>query len=153
MGTGAVFGLQEDLNLSGNEYSLIGSIASIAQLAWQPFSAWLIVKVPHRYLMPALVLGWGIAETCMSACNTYGALLACRFFLGLFEAGCMPLFAITTGKWYRRVEQPIRVATWNSMNGISTIISSVLSYGLGHIQSDVLHQWQMSATPAPSPHY
>ncbi|SPN96482.1 probable MFS transporter [Cephalotrichum gorgonifer] len=143
LGTGAVFGLQEDLKLHGTQYSLIGSIASIAQLGWQPFSAWLIVKVPHRYLMPALVFGWGLAETCMAACNSFGALLACRFLLGLFEAGCMPLFAITTGKWYRRVEQPIRVAMWNSTNGLATIVSSALSYGLGRIESDVLHPWQI----------
>lgn len=118
-------------------------MAPIAQLAWQPFSAWLIVKVPHRILMPVLIFGWGLAETCMAACNDFSGLLACRFFLGLFEAGCMPLFTIITGLWYRRVEQPNRVAMWYSMNGLSTVAASALSYGLGHIKSDLLHPWQM----------
>jgi MFS family permease len=143
LGTGAVFNLQNDAGLTGHQYSLIGSISPIAQLAWQPFSAWLIVKVPHRILMPTLILGWGIAETCMSACNNFTGLLICRFFLGLFEAGCMPLFAIITGQWYRRVEQPIRVSIWYSTNGISTIVASALSYGLGRIESKVLYSWQM----------
>lgn len=143
LGTGAVYDLAADAGLVGNQYSMLGTIAPIAQLAWQPFSAWLIVKVPHRILMPTLILGWGIAETCMAACNSFPGLLACRFFLGLFEAGCMPLFTIITGMWYRRVEQPNRVALWYSMNGISTIAASALSYGLGHIKSDVLHPWQM----------
>lgn len=61
----------------------------------------------------------------------------------------MPLFTIITGQWYRRVEQPVRVSIWYSMNGISTIVASALSYGLGHIESDILHPWQMLAIPIP----
>ena len=143
LGSGSVFGLQKDAGLVGNQYSFIGSIAPIAQLAWQPFSSVLIVKVPHRILMPSLVLGWGIAQTSMAACHNYSGLLAARFFLGLFEAGCLPLFGVITNQWYRRSEQPIRVAAWYGMNGMATIIASALSYGLGHIPSHTLYAWQM----------
>jgi MFS family permease len=143
LGYGAIFGLQDDTGLTGDQYSQIGSIAPIAQLAWQPFSSILIVKVPHRILMPVLCLGWGIAQTCMAACHNYGGLMATRFLLGLFEAGCLPLFSIITAQWYRRAEQPIRVAAWYGTNGIATIVAAALSYGLGHIKSDTLHEWQM----------
>ena len=143
LGYAATFGLQKDTHLTGNQYSLVGSIAPIAQLAWQPFSSILIVKVPHRILMPTLVLGWGIAQSSMAACHSYSALLAARFFLGLFEAGCLPLFSIITSQWYRRSEQPIRVAAWYGTNGLATIAASALSYGLGHIPSDTLRSWQM----------
>lgn len=143
LGYGALFGLQKDTGLKGNQYSLVGSIAPIAQLAWQPFSSWLIVKVPHRILMPALCLGWGIAQACMAACTSFGGLMTTRFFLGLFEAGCFPLFSIITSHWYRRAEQPLRIAAWYSTNGIATIIAAALSYGLGHIESPLLRPWQM----------
>lgn len=143
MGTGAVFGLREDTHMTGREYSLLGSIAPIAQLGWQPFSAWLIVKVPHRILMPSMILGWGIAETMTCLCHDFKTMMACRFFLGLFEAGCLPLFAIMTGQWYRRVEQPLRVSIWYSMNGTATMAAAALSYGLGHIHSSRLYSWQM----------
>lgn len=143
LGYGALFGLEESTGLTGNQYSLVGSIAPIAQLAWQPFSSFLIVKVPHRILMPALCLGWGIAQTCMAACHNFGGLMAARFFLGLFEAGCLPLFSIITTHWFRRAEQPIRVAAWYSTNGLATIAASALSYGLGHIPSKVLESWQI----------
>ncbi|KAK5170284.1 uncharacterized protein LTR77_004871 [Saxophila tyrrhenica] len=143
LGYGAIFGLAESTNLKGDQYSLVGSIAPIAQLAWQPFSSFLIVKVPHRILMPSLCLGWGIAQAAMAACKSYGDLLAARFFLGLFEAGCLPLFSIITSQWFRRVEQPIRVAAWYSTNGLATIAASALSYGLGHIPSETLESWQI----------
>jgi MFS family permease len=143
LGYGSIFGLQKDTGLVENQYSLVGSIAPIAQLTWQPFSSILIVKVPHRILMPSLCLGWGIAQTSMAACHSYGGLLATRFLLGLFEAGCLPLFSVITSQWYRRAEQPIRVAAWYGTNGAATIAASALSYGLGHIKSDVLRAWQM----------
>ncbi|KAL2782948.1 major facilitator superfamily domain-containing protein [Aspergillus keveii] len=143
LGYGATFGLKEDTGLTGNQYSLVGSIAPIAQLCWQPFSTWLIVRVPHRILAPCLVAGWGIAQSCMAACHSFGGLMATRFLLGLFEAGCLPLFSIITAQWYRRAEQPLRVAAWYSTNGLATIIAAALSYGLAHIESDILKEWQI----------
>jgi len=93
--------------------------------------------------MPALIFGWGLAQTCMAACTNYQGLLVTRFFLGLFEAGCLPLFSVITCQWYRRSEQPIRVAAWYGTNGVATIFASAVSYGLGHIPSETLRSWQM----------
>ncbi|KAJ5170022.1 Major facilitator superfamily domain general substrate transporter [Penicillium coprophilum] len=143
LGYGATFGLQKDTGLTGNEYSLVGSISPIAQLAWQPFSSYLIVKVPHKILMPSLCLGWGLAQTCMAACHNFNSLMAARFFLGLFEAGCLPLFGVITSQWYRRAEQPIRIAAWYSTNGLATIVAAALSYGLAQIKSEVFKSWQI----------
>ncbi|OHF02971.1 hypothetical protein CORC01_01729 [Colletotrichum orchidophilum] len=142
LGYGAIHGLRTDCNLTGNEYSMVSSIAAIAQLAWQPFSSWLIVKVPHRTLMAVLVLGWGIAQVCMAACHNYAGLLATRFLLGLFEAGCLPLFSVITSQWYRRAEQPMRVAFWYGTNGLATMFAASVSYGLGQISGSI-HSWQI----------
>ncbi|EGC42053.1 MFS transporter [Histoplasma capsulatum var. duboisii H88] len=144
LGTGSLFNLREDTGMHGNQYSWIGSISPIAQLAWQPFSTWLIVKVPHRILMPTLTLGWGISQACMAGCRDFVSLLVARFFLGLFEGGCLPLFSVITSQWYRRAEQPIRVAIWYSTNGAATITASVLAYVLGHIPSAVMKPWQIT---------
>ncbi|KAK8091288.1 hypothetical protein PG994_000793 [Apiospora phragmitis] len=125
LGYAATFGLRESTHLVGDQYSLVSSILPIAQLVSQPFLSFLIVR------------------TTMASCRNFGDLLAARFFLGLFEAGCLPLFSIITSQWYRRAEQPIRVATWYGTNGLSTIAASALSYGLGKIQSDRLASWQI----------
>jgi sugar phosphate permease len=142
LGYAAVFDLERDTGLTGRQYSLIGSIAPFAQLLWQPFSSWLIVKVPHRILVSALVLGWGISQASMAACNSYTGLMITRFFLGLFEAGCLPVFSVITSQWYRRQEQPMRIAAWYSMNGIANVTAAGLAFGLGHIKSDLLLPWQ-----------
>lgn len=115
----------------------------MATLASQPIAAVLIVKIPHRILMPVLLLGWGTAQVSMVACKNFAGLVAARFFLGLFEGSCMPLFGVITSQWYRRAEQPLRVAMWYGTNGLSTVTGSAISYGLGQIKSSVLEPWQM----------
>ena len=143
LGYGAIFGLRTDTNLTGNQYSMVSSISAIAQLAWQPFSSYLIVRVPHRYLMCILCFGWGVAQVCMAAATNYSGLLAARFFLGLFEAGCLPLFSVITAQWYRRAEQPLRIACWYGTNGLASMFAAAMSYGLGQIKSNALHSWQI----------
>lgn len=137
LGYGAILGMREDCNLTGNEYSLVSSISAIAQLVWLPFASWLMVRVPHRILMPSLVLGWGIAQTFMGVCHNFGGLVATRFLLGLFEAACLPLFSVITSQWYRRAEQPIRVACWYGTNGLSTMFAAAVSYGLSKSNSSI----------------
>lgn len=123
--------------MSGSEYSMVSSISAIAQLVWLPFASWLMVKVPHRILMPSLVFGWGVAQVCMAACHNYGGLLATRFLLGLFEAACLPLFSVITSQWYRRAEQPLRVAMWYGTNGLATMFAAGVSYGFGQINGAI----------------
>lgn len=79
----------------------------------------------------------------MAACHSFGGLATTRFFLGLFEAACLPLFSVITSQWYRRAEQPLRVAIWYSMNGMGTILGSALSYGLAQIPSPAIKSWQI----------
>ncbi|KAJ7099672.1 major facilitator superfamily domain-containing protein [Mycena epipterygia] len=115
LGYAATFGLKTAAHLHGNKYSTLGSMNAIAQLAWMPFSSYLLIHVPPCILMSVLP--------------------ACHFLLGLFEAACLPLFAILTSVWYRRAEEPLRICMWYGTNGLGTIIASAFAYGFGNIKS------------------
>ncbi|KAF9016943.1 MFS general substrate transporter [Hymenopellis radicata] len=143
LGYAATFGLKTDAHLVGNQYSTIGSLNAIAQLAWQPFSSYLLVRVKPRHLMPVIVSCWGIACCGIAASTSFGGLAANRFLLGLFEAACLPLFSILTAVWYRRAEQPLRVAIWYGTNGMGTIMASVFAYGFGSIKNPAIHHYQI----------
>lgn len=62
-----MFGMSRDTNLADGQYSQVSIMNAIAQIAWQPFSSYLIVKVPSRILMTVLVFCWGVSQTCMAA--------------------------------------------------------------------------------------
>jgi MFS family permease len=129
-GYGNSFGLSADLHLVNQQYSLASSMTSIATLAWQPFSAFIIVRFNPRYLMTIFVFCWGTSAACMAASNGVASLLATRFLLGLFEAANIPLFSMLTASWYRRAEQPLRVCAWFITNSAATIVAALVSYGL-----------------------
>lgn len=91
----SVFGLIEDANLHGQQYSWLGSVVYLSQLVVQPLVAYILVKVPLGKFLACTMLFWGIALTCMTPSDTFAKLLVCRLFLGAFEAGirelpCLP---------------------------------------------------------------
>jgi len=143
IGLTAVYGLRRDAGLVGNQYSTIGAIGYYAQVAAQPLAAWLLVKLRYRIFMPIIVVCWAISLCGLGASENFAGLAACRFLLGWFEAACLPLFSVITISFYRRSEQPLRVACWYGTNGLATIICSALVYGLAHIESSTLYTYQI----------
>jgi hypothetical protein len=86
----SIFGLTEDANLVGKQYSWLGSILYLAQLVMQPLAAFILVKFPTGKVMAAAIFLWGSSQAIMSACTDFPSLLGMRFALGAFEAMIAP---------------------------------------------------------------
>ncbi|OJJ06749.1 hypothetical protein ASPVEDRAFT_140207 [Aspergillus versicolor CBS 583.65] len=138
----SIFGLVEDANLVGQQYSWLGSILYIAQLVMQPVAALVLVKLPTGKVIGSAIFLWGSSLAIMAACTDFPSLLGLRFCLGAFEAMIAPSCIAVTQMWWRRGEQTWRAALWNAMNGVTAIVGSLFTYGLGHIQSDTLYSYQ-----------
>ncbi|KAK2762577.1 hypothetical protein FQN54_000750 [Arachnomyces sp. PD_36] len=139
----SIFGLTEDANLEGSQYSWLGSILYLAQLVMQPLAAFLLVKAPTGKLIAGAIFLWGSSLALMAACTDFKSLLGLRFTLGAFESMIAPSCVAVTQMWWRRSEQTLRTSWWNSMNGVTFIIGSLFTYGLGHIQSETLFSYQV----------
>ncbi|OQD84169.1 hypothetical protein PENANT_c014G06597 [Penicillium antarcticum] len=139
----SIFGIVEKANLHGQQYSWLGASIYLAQLVFQPLVAYLLVKVPLAKFLAVSCLLWGISLSCMTAATNFGGLLACRIFLGIFEAGIAPAFIAVTQMWYRRREQPVRLSSWYAMNGVVNMFGSLIAYGLGHIHSSIFASYQI----------
>lgn len=63
----SIFGLVEDANLQGKEYSWLSSILYIAQLVFQPLAAFLLVKFPTGKVIGIAILCWGTSAALMAA--------------------------------------------------------------------------------------
>jgi MFS family permease len=53
---------------------------------------------------------WGGVEMCLGATNNFPSIGAVRFLLGFTEGAVSPSFMIITSNWYKREENPIRIA-------------------------------------------
>ncbi len=79
----------------------------------------------------------------MAGCSDFKSLLGLRFCLGAFEAMIGPSCVAVTQMWWRRSEQTMRTSYWNAMNGITAIVGSMFTFGLGHIESERLYKYQI----------
>lgn len=109
----------------------------------QPVAAFVLVKLPTGKVIGSAILLWGSSLAIMSACTSFPSLMALRFLLGSFEAMIAPSCVAVTQMWWRRGEQTMRTSYWNAMNGITAIVGSLFTYGLGHIESRVLFKYQI----------
>lgn len=139
----SVFSLVQDTGLVGYQFSALGSIVYAAQLIWQPVSSFFLVRLPVGRWLAFNILCWGITLSCMTTAHNFRTLITARFFLGLFEATVAPTFVTITAMWWRRREQTQRTTLWYSMNGLTTVIGSIMSFGLGHIHSNTLKPYQI----------
>ncbi|KAF5019162.1 hypothetical protein F66182_8841 [Fusarium sp. NRRL 66182] len=133
----AIFGLREDLKLTGHEFSWVVSLFYVGQLASEYPAGYILSRFHITRFIGATIVIWGGMEMSIGATQNFKGLAAARFFLGFAEAAVSPAFIILTSCWYRRREHPMRVATWMSMNGLSQIVGSLLMYAVGGADVDI----------------
>ena len=73
--------------------------------------------------------------------RNFAGLMVVRFLLGIAESVVTPGFVLYTSMFYTRREQVLRTMLWAAMQGLFSIVSSLLSYGLGHITNTALKPW------------
>ncbi|CAI7586237.1 unnamed protein product [Penicillium pancosmium] len=138
-----LFNLAEDLNLQGTEYNWSSAIFYFGYFAWSWPSSYLIVRLPLGKYLGMAVFVWGGVLMCHAACTNAAGLMAARFFLGVGEASIAPGFALITGMFYKREEQPARQAAWFIGNSIATVIGGLVAYGIGLIHNNTVNNWQL----------
>ncbi|KAJ5557367.1 hypothetical protein N7513_002956 [Penicillium frequentans] len=138
-----LFGLTEDLHLKGTEYNWSSAVFYFGYLVWSWPSSYLIVRLPLGKYLSLAVFIWGGVLMCHAACTSWSGLMAARFFLGVGEASIAPGFAMITGMFYKREEQPARQAAWFLGNCIASIIGGLIAYGIGLIKNNTVNSWQL----------
>ncbi|KAF5613573.1 allantoate permease [Fusarium subglutinans] len=113
----SIFGLIEDTNLEGGQYSWLGSIVYLAQLIMQPPLALALVKLPIGKLTSAMVLAWGVTLVLMTWASNFKTLMVARFFLDVVE------------------EKRADVADWIVVLHEWVDLGSLITYGLARIDS------------------
>ncbi|KAL2006869.1 hypothetical protein VTN00DRAFT_9537 [Thermoascus crustaceus] len=124
-------GLEEDLGLTSAQYQTSVSILFVGYLLMQVPSNLFLNKVgkPAVYLSTSMVL-WGIISTATAGVQTYGGLVAVRFFLGFVEAAYFPGCLYFLSAWYTRKELGFRTAMLYSGSLISGAFSGLVAAGI-----------------------
>lgn len=95
IGNAKIEGLQEDLNMTSDQYNWCLTVFFFSYAAFEVPSNLLLKKLrPSRWL-PLIMVAWGTVMTLMGIVRSYSGLLAARFFLGVAEAGLFPGCAVS----------------------------------------------------------
>ncbi|KAL2147642.1 hypothetical protein VTI28DRAFT_8096 [Corynascus sepedonium] len=124
-------GLQDDLNLSYNQYATCLSILYVGYILMQVPSNMAInlVSRPSLYIGCSMLL-WGLISTLSGIVTGFGGMVAIRFFLGFVEAAFLPGALLILSKWYTRRELTTRNALLFCGNLISNAFSALVGAGV-----------------------
>ena len=97
----AIFGIREDLNLQGTQYSWLSSIFYFGFLAWAFPTNFLMQRLPIGKYLGFNIMLWGVFLMIQAAAKSFAGLAALRAFAGAAEACADPSFMLITSMWYK----------------------------------------------------
>ncbi|KAF7118379.1 hypothetical protein CNMCM5793_007893 [Aspergillus hiratsukae] len=141
IGNAYIAGMKEDLHLSGDRYSWLLTIFYIAYTLFEFLALMWKVLPPHRWAAIS-VMGWGIFATCQAAAQSWEAMMALRFLLGVSEAAFGPGTPYLLSFFYRRHELGLRIGLFFSAAPLANTFAGALAYGItsGHSK---LANWRL----------
>ncbi|GLB41450.1 putative major facilitator superfamily protein [Lyophyllum shimeji] len=130
VGNARVAGLQKDLHLTNTQYSIALTVTLVPYLLSEiPVNLLLKTVGPDR-VIPTMLTLWGVVTTLQGLVHNYQGLLACRFFLGLFEGGIYPGIVLYLSSFYPRHRLQLRIATFFSAASLSGAFGGLLAFGI-----------------------
>lgn len=138
------YSFSPDLGLNvGQRYSWVASIFNFGYLAGAIPANYIVQRVPLAKFAACSLFVWSVLLVAHVGAKNYGGILVLRFLLGLLEAQVSPICMNMVKLFYKRSDQQFREFCFLSANGISTMVGSLLGFGLGHAHSGALKEWQL----------
>ncbi|KFA51923.1 hypothetical protein S40293_07045 [Stachybotrys chartarum IBT 40293] len=133
IGNARLYGLEEDLGLTGDQYQIAVSILFVTYCLFETPSNLIIKRLqPARYIA-GLVFFWGLVAIFTGFASDFGSLVACRLLLGLFEAGLFPGIMLYLTMFYNKRHISLRNAYFYSVSAISGAVGGLVAYGIGFL--------------------
>jgi MFS family permease len=104
LGQAAIYGLNQDLHLVGQDYSWCSSLFYFGFLIFQPVGAWILTYFPVGKFVAATSVFWAVILFITPAAQNFGGMAVMRVLLGIAEGGIAPAFVLITGTWYTQAE-------------------------------------------------
>lgn len=163
IGNAKIAGLVKELGLTGYQYDMSVTVFFFSYALIEMPSNLALKSVGAKLWLPIIMTFWGLVCVSMGFVSNYTTLLVCRIFLGLFEGGLFPGYAVFfvvydlfssssvtyyLSLWYPRSMIALRVALFFSAATIAGAFGGLLAYALEHLDGDLkLSGWVCSSLP------
>ncbi|KAG8533207.1 uncharacterized protein KY384_001990 [Bacidia gigantensis] len=127
----AIFGLQDDLKLGGNQYNTALTIFFVPYIVFEIPSNIILKRLkPHVWLSGCMFV-FGLVTVCQGLVKNWSGLLVTRFFLGLAETGMFPGSFYLIGMWYKRSEAQKRYSFFFGSTSLAGAFGGLLASAIG----------------------
>ncbi|KAK2055601.1 high-affinity nicotinic acid transporter [Colletotrichum caudatum] len=124
-------GIRKQLgDLSSSQWAWTLSIFYYPYMFFEPLATLALKRFSPSVWMSRIMITWGIISMCQGATQSYAGILACRFFLGLAEAGFYPGVLYHLSFWYPTHRLPLRIGFFYACGMFSGTISGLLAYAI-----------------------
>ncbi|TKA67200.1 hypothetical protein B0A49_04513 [Cryomyces minteri] len=130
IGNAKIQGLVEDLHMKGQDYNIALFIFFVPYILFEVPSNIIIKKVAPSTWLSLIMTLWGIATVGQGLVKNFGGLVACRFLVGLFEAGLFPGCVYIISMYYQRMELQRRLSLFFCASILAGAFGGLLAYAL-----------------------
>ncbi|KAG7294679.1 hypothetical protein NEMBOFW57_004757 [Staphylotrichum longicolle] len=125
--TAYVSGMEKELNIRGNEYSLFGTFYNIGYLIFE-IPSMMIISRPNlaRWYLPTMETAWSILTFAQCRLSSVPQIYGLRFLLGVLEtpAATGAIYLLTS--WYRTDELFKRAGVWYISSNAGSMFGAYL---------------------------
>ncbi|KAI0690801.1 MFS general substrate transporter [Cytidiella melzeri] len=133
IGNARIAGLQHELGMSDYQYTIALTVTFIPYILVElPSNLWLR-RIGPNVLLPAMTTLWGIAVVLQGLVTSYSGLIACRFFIGLFEGGLLPGITLYLSSFYPKQKLQLRISLFFVSTTLAGAFSGLLASAIVHM--------------------
>lgn len=130
------FNLLQDLHINpkdpnGTQYNTLLVIFFVPYIILEIPSNIFLKRFSPRLWLSLCCLGFGLVTTLQGITQSYGGMLATRFFLGVFECGMFPGCFYLISMWYKRSEAQKRFSLFFSSTSLAGAFGGLLASAIG----------------------
>ncbi|KAH8896144.1 MFS general substrate transporter [Thozetella sp. PMI_491] len=128
----SVLGVIQDNHLTTDQYNTLNTGYYVGYLVFAYPHSWAFQRLPAAKYFAANIVFWAIALGLQCLCSSFGGLFTLRLLLGASECCMNSGVMLLTPMFYTRTEIGQRIGWIIQCNGIASIISGFVSYGVAH---------------------
>lgn len=142
IGNARIAGMEEDLHLSSAEYTWLLTIFYISYIVFG-FLAIMWKVVPPHIWAASCVFVWGLVSSVQASANSWGAMMALRFFMGMAEIAYGPGVPFLLSFFYLRHELGLRAGLFLSAAPLANSFAGALAYGITSGKTGKMAKWRV----------
>ena len=119
--------------MRGNDFNIVLLIIFIPFCLFEIPLNMLMKRLNPSTWLSGMLFGCGVLTVCQGVVESFGGLIACRFILGIFEAGVSPGCIYLISMYYPRYELPRRMSWWYISSVTAGAFGGLFAYAIANL--------------------